>query len=193
MKKELHLTAIDHSINSSGDIVVSMTVTGEHKQKATQLVYEIKQGLSDGKKAFSCVFDWIRKKRSLDANAYMWVLLQKMADVLGSTKEEIKVEMLHKYSTFQTCDDGDIIVVSVQSRFKLVGEQYELYKAIGTGEANGKEFTHYAILKSSSQLDTHEFWVLLNGIISECKEHDIETMTPRELALLEEEHFRGKT
>lgn len=41
-----------------------------------------------------------RKKRSLDANAYMWVLLSKIADVINSDKDDVYIEMLSRYGVF---------------------------------------------------------------------------------------------
>ena len=38
-----------------------------------------------------------RKKRSLDANAYMWVLLSKIAEVIHSNKDDVYIEMLSRY------------------------------------------------------------------------------------------------
>ena len=37
------------------------------------------------------------KKRSLNANAYAWMLIGKIADVVRNSKEEVYIEMLKKY------------------------------------------------------------------------------------------------
>ena len=37
-----------------------------------------------------------RRKRSLDANAYAWVLMSKLAEVLHTSKEEVYEEMLRR-------------------------------------------------------------------------------------------------
>lgn len=37
-----------------------------------------------------------RENRSLDANAYAWVLMSKIADTLGTSKEEVYEEMLRR-------------------------------------------------------------------------------------------------
>ena len=44
--------------------------------------------------------DKFKNKRSLDANAYMWALLQKMAEVLHSSKDELYIALLGKYGVF---------------------------------------------------------------------------------------------
>ena len=52
-----------------------------------------------------------RKKRSLDANAYFWVLVGKIADKLRASKDEIYFEMLKKY--------GQSITVTVRAGLDL--------------------------------------------------------------------------
>lgn len=41
---------------------------------------------------YDCEIKEHREKRSLDANAYCWVLLDKLADAIHSTKEEIYLQ-----------------------------------------------------------------------------------------------------
>ena len=41
-----------------------------------------------------------REKRSNDANAYLWVMLQNMAEVLKSDKWSLYLQMLKKYGQF---------------------------------------------------------------------------------------------
>jgi hypothetical protein len=52
---------------------------------------------------------------------------------------------------------------------------------VGQSELNGKIFVHLAILIGSSQYDSKQMATLIDGIVSECKELGIETMTPQEL------------
>ena len=47
-----------------------------------------------------------------------------------------------------------------------------------------KKFTHYKIYKGSSEYDSREMAILIDGVISEAKEMGIETMTPQELERL---------
>ena len=41
-----------------------------------------------------------REKRSLDANAYCWVLLQKLAEVLKTDKDSLYEDMICRYGVF---------------------------------------------------------------------------------------------
>lgn len=116
-----------------------------------------------------------KEKRSLNANAYAWVLIGKIADVLRASKDEIYLAMLKRY--------GQSDIVSVKSEID-VSAYFKYYEIAGEAEMNGKKFTHYRVFKGSSEYDTREMSVLIDGIISEAKELEIETMPPEELERL---------
>lgn len=119
-----------------------------------------------------------RKKRSTDANALCWKLCTEIANVLRTDKESIYVDMLKKY--------GQSDVVSVLSSVDVKG-YFKYYDEFGKGTVNGKEFTHYRVYKGSSEYDTKEMSILIDGIIDEAKLLDIEVISEREKSLLLEE------
>lgn len=114
-------------------------------------------------------------KRTLTQNAYYWTLTGELARALRTTPEETHKAMILRYSTYE--------VVSVRSDID-VKPFFKYYRSIGTGEVNGRTFTHYAIYKGSSEMDSKEFSQLLDGLISECQEVGIPTLTPAEAAAL---------
>ena len=116
-----------------------------------------------------------KSKRSLTANAYYWSLLNQLASVMRMSSEEAHFMMLRRYGV---CE-----VVSVRSDINVDG-YFRYYDEIGKSDLDGKEFTHYKIYKGSSQMDSKEFSVLLDGLISECEEVGIPTLTPDEVAKL---------
>lgn len=122
-----------------------------------------------------------KQKRSLNANAYAWKLITEIANVTRAAKEEVYVEMLKRY--------GQSDLVSVMSNIN-VSSYFKYYSEAGKSDLNGKEFTHYRVYKGSSEFDTREMAILIDGIVSECKELDIETMTPSELKSLKDS-WRG--
>ncbi len=116
-----------------------------------------------------------RKKRSLDANAYAWVLMTKIAEAMQSSKEEIYEEMLQHYGCLYE-DDGGYITITVKSSVdmsKIYGH-WQLIKDNGS-------YKGYAMIKGSSEYNTAEMSHFIDGIVSEAKELGIETLTPREL------------
>lgn len=116
-----------------------------------------------------------REKRSLDQNAYCWKLITEIGNVLRKSKEEVYLQMLKDY--------GQSEIVSILSSINPKG-YFKYYEAIGTGIVNNREFTHYKIFKGSSEFDSKEMSILLDGVIQECKQLGIETLTPDEIAHL---------
>ena len=115
-----------------------------------------------------------RKKRSLDANAYFWVLVGKIADKLRASKDEIYFEMLKKY--------GQSITVTVRAGLDLSRAGFKYYELFKDGISAGKPFEAYRVFIGSSQYDTREMSVLIDGVVQEANELGIETLTPLELA-----------
>lgn len=122
-----------------------------------------------------------REKRSLDANAYAWVLMTKIADALSSSKEEIYEEMLQKYGAVYEDEDGYITMTVKKSvdMTKIDGH----WKYI---KDNGK-FASYLMIKGSSEYDTAEMSNFIDRIVEEAKELGIETATPDELERMKQE------
>lgn len=115
-----------------------------------------------------------RNRRSLDANAYMWVLLEKMAEVLHTTKDDLYIQMLDRYGVFTHIVVQPQVVARVKAEWRVVRELGE----ITVGSMTGIQLQCFF---GSSTYDTKEMARLIDGIISECKALDIETMTPDEL------------
>lgn len=119
-----------------------------------------------------------REKRSLNANALCWKLCTEIANILRKSKEDVYVDMLKRY--------GQSELISVVSTVNVSG-YFKYYEEFGTGYVNGKEFTHYKVYKGSSEYDTREMSIFLDGIIDEAKEQGICVMSERELSLIKSE------
>ena len=124
-----------------------------------------------------------KSKRSLTANAYYWSLLNQLVSVMRTSSGEAHFMMLRRYGV---CE-----VVSVRSDINIKG-YFKYFDIIGQSELDGKEFTHYRIYKGSSEMDSKEFSSLLDGLISECEEVGIPTLTPDEVAKLKYIEMRKK-
>ena len=119
-----------------------------------------------------------REKRSLNANAYLWKLVTEIGNVLNKSKEEVYLQMLIDY--------GQSEMVSILSEIDVKG-YFKYYKLAGTSILNGKEFNHYKIYKGSSEYDTKEMSILLNGVVQEAKNLGIKTKDDIELERLLED------
>lgn len=125
-----------------------------------------------------------REKRSLDANGYLWALIGKIADALRESKDDIYFDMLKAY--------GQGGAVSVEEKYaEDFKRSYKYHEILGESQLNGKTFFHFRFWVGSSEYDTREMSILIDGVVKEAKNLDIETMTPNELkSLLEAENVR---
>lgn len=124
-----------------------------------------------------------KPRRSLNANAYMWALIGKIAEAMRISQDEVYHKVLCDYGTYDT-DGGVTQILSIRADAKLTGWLYIHTKPIKTVDLEGKKFTHYALIKGSSDYNTKEMSFLLDGVIYEAKELGIEVMTPEELERL---------
>jgi hypothetical protein len=120
-----------------------------------------------------------KKKRSKDANAYSWVLQDKIANELRESKDDVHVQMLTDFGQTATDDDGNKILFSIESRINP-RNFYKYIAVIGYGKVGDKEFTHYRALKGSSDFDQYEMSVFLKGVIQTAQDLGIDTITPDE-------------
>lgn len=114
-----------------------------------------------------------RAKRSLDSNAYAWKIITEIANIVRASKDEIYLKMLKRY--------GQSDLISVLSHIP-VEHYFKYYEEAGESELNGKMFTHYRVYKGSSEFDSREMSIFIDGVVSEAKELGIQTETPDELA-----------
>ena len=123
----------------------------------------------------SIKIDKYREKRSLNANAYAWKLLTEIGNVLRLGKEEVYLMMLKRY--------GQSEIISVLAHIPI-GEYVKYCEEAGESTLNGKLFKHYKVYKGSSEFDTREMSIFLDGVVSEAKEMGIPTETPEQIARL---------
>ncbi len=121
--------------------------------------------------------DKYREKRSLNANAYAWVLIGKIGNCVRASKEEVYFRMLKEY--------GQSDLVSVLADIP-VESYFKYYEEAGESTLKGKLFKHYRVYKGSSEFDTKEMSIFLDGIISEAKNLGISTVTPNEIAKMKD-------
>ncbi len=113
-----------------------------------------------------------KSHRTLSQNAYVWKLINEIANKVNKSKEEVYLQMLKDY--------GQSEMVSILSTVNPSG-YFKYYEEIGTGIVNGKEFTHYRIYKGSSEFTTLEMKYLLDGVIQEAEQLGIPTLTEEQI------------
>lgn len=141
-------------------------------------------------KPYICELRQYKEKRSLDANAYFHVLVDKIAKALNRSSEDVKIQMNLDYGTIASDEQG------LKAGFKAlksipISKFFKYAKPIGECIENGKTFVKYLIYKETHTLDNSEMAILIDGVVEEAKQLGIETLTPIELENLK--GYKGET
>ena len=167
---KLTVRPLDCAQLMNGNIRLAFETYGriDHKQftQYTKWLYEEKKLIVD--------ITPYRHQRSLNANAYMWVLLSKMADALNTDKDSLYLEVLDRYGVFTHIIVKPEVVARVKNEWRTVRE-------LGEVTINGKVGIQLQCYFGSSTYNTKEMATLIDGIVSECKDLEIETLPPAEL------------
>jgi hypothetical protein len=178
MAYELSGSIKDMSIDfRTGNAVLTLTIN--EKQSAMNMFDDL-----NTVEKLSIKIDKFREKRSLNANALCWKMCTEIANILRSDKDSVYLEMLKRY--------GQSEIISVLSTIDVSG-YFKYYDVFGTGYVKGKEFTHYKVYKGSSEYDTREMSILLDGIIDEAKGMGIQVMSENELSLIKSDWGKEDT
>lgn len=118
-----------------------------------------------------------KQKRSLDANAYLWLIIGKIADKLRTSKEEVYLKLLKDY--------GQSFVITVKKGYDISKAGIKYYEVLKDGLINGKEFTAYKVFIGSSQYDTKQMSVLIDGAVQDAKELGIDVELEDYIDLME--------
>lgn len=137
-----------------------------------------------------------RRKRSLDANAYHWVLVGKLAKVLGMSNAEVHNMALRGYGqpeiyegkcVYMTIPDTDDARLKVDNAM-----DYHLSPTSQVREGNdGVMYRTYKLMRGSHTYNTEEMAMLIDGMVTLCKEAgipDAEIATPDEKRILKERY-----
>lgn len=124
-----------------------------------------------------------RKKRSNNANSYLWELCTQIGNVMNLSKNEVYLQMLKDY--------GQSMLIPVKKGNKPNGF-IKYYEFECSSQLNGKEADWYKIYKGSSEYDTYEMNILLNGVVQEAKNLGIKTKEDLEIERLIEEWEKEK-
>ncbi|MBR2776953.1 MAG: hypothetical protein IKD75_07615 [Prevotella sp.] len=122
-----------------------------------------------------------RKPRSKDANAYAWVIIDKIAEALSITKVEVYRRAIR--------DIGGVseIVCVRDAAIQRLRDGWE-HNGIGwqteTMPSKIEGCTNVILYYGSSTYDTKQMSTLIDHLVTDAKALGIETMSPEELASL---------
>lgn len=121
-----------------------------------------------------------RKKRSLDANAYAWVLIDKIAQATGVPKTEVYRQAIREIGGV-----SDIVAVPDNAVDKFregwskqgIGWQTEILDS-------KPGYKRIVVYYGSSTYDTKQMSALIDSLVQEAQALGIETLPPHEIARL---------
>ena len=130
-----------------------------------------------------------RKKRSLDANAYAWVLINKLADVMRIPPTEVYRQAIQDIS-----GNSEILPVREDAveQFKTAWSHNGIgWMCRDMGKSKLQGYRNLMVYYGSSVYNAKQMSDLIEALVQDCKALDIETMTPDKLSLLMDE-WAGK-
>lgn len=157
---------------ATGKPLLTFEVEGD-KETAFQVFEELKD-----EQRLTIKVGKYRKKRSLDANAYAWVLLDQIAEKLCLPKTVVYRQMIKEIG-----GNSDIVCV----RNKAVDQLRAGWERNGIGwcteimPSKIEGCTNVVLYYGSSTYDTAQMSRLIDNIVEECKAHGIETRSQEEL------------
>lgn len=143
------------------------------QQNAKDMVDDLK-----GEEKLTLKVGKFTKKRTLDANAYCWTLISKLAEKLNIPKEDIYRNAIKEIG-------GNSDVVCVQE--KAVNSLCDAWHKNGIGwqtdtmPSKIAGCTNVILYYGSSTYDTAQMSRLINNIVEDCKTLGIETKSKEEL------------
>jgi len=119
-----------------------------------------------------------RKKRSLSANAYCWVLIDKLSACLGKSKAEIyrdEIRDIGGVSQTICCQIKD--APNIMRRWEKHGLGWQAEEV----DSKIEGCVCLTLYAGSSEYDTKQMSILIDRVVQDAKEQGIETLPPAEL------------
>lgn len=174
--RELNIIEASWSVDASGSwLKLRPELPGQAQMVA---------GEFDPQKKYTVTIKESRKKRSLDANAYAWVLMNKLADKLN-----MGVRDLYRHYIPDIPENSQVVCVPTEAVEKLQSgwEHNGIGWCSDTLKSKLPGCTNVVLYYGSSTFDQKQMGVLLDLIIADCKQVGVEYLTPEELERLKGE------
>ena len=175
MKTQAKSFRIQFDAQMRPELVLSLT-----SRDGLESLNDLKTATDKGK-LLDCEIKVHRERRSLNSNAYFWVMLDKLAEVLHTTTDELYLVMLERYGHVF---DYVLVIPEAVERLK---REFRTVKEIGKGRIGNMDAIQLQVFYGSSTYDSKSMARLIDGTVSECKDAGIETMTPQEIARMNDQ------
>ena len=147
------------SINEQGELEITLSLKDYHSKKAVE---ELKKEVP-----YQIEIKQFRSKRSLNQNAYMWLIIKRIAEKLMQDEMDIYIGLLEianaKYE----------YVLGLETIENELKKNFRAVKAVRPQEYNGKKMIVYKCFIGSSKMDTQEMTKLIDTALDWASELDI--------------------
>ena len=125
-----------------------------------------------------------RRKRSLSANAYFHVLVDKIAEKMRLSHTEVHNMMIADYGRVD--EELSNIIMDDEIPWEKVQAMHLRPTKHTQVLDNGKLYRVYLVMRGSHTYNSLEMAHLIDGTVQEAKQHGIETLPPQELERLKQ-------
>ena len=135
-------------------------------------------------KAYDLTVKEHRKKRSLDANAYAWVLIGKLADAMRIPPTDV-----YKNAIQNIGGNYEVIPIREEAveKFREVWTKQGLgWPCVDMGPSKIPSYRNLRAYYGSSTYDTRQMSLLIDALIQDCKALDIKTPSEEKLSAMME-------
>ena len=168
---------------------MEITLVLDKSEKIIQEMTDLKKDVTDSNGMLDVKIKQYRAKRSLDANAYCFVICDKIAKAIGNTKEYVYKEMVRQVGPFEIVPIKDEAVSKWIMRWEEKGLGWQS-RIMEKSKLEG--YTNIVNYFGSSVYDTKEMSILLKEIIHQAEELGINTLTKTEQNNLIEKYKQSR-
>ena len=174
---------IDYNYNRNGDLTALITIGKKQEQSFRSFLDKMKTN-----KLYNIEIKEHRKKRSLDANSYMWELCTKIADKLSEdgvphSKDDIYINSIKKIGVFMDREFDEHSAKTFRYAWEKLGTGWITEQVDYGTSGNTLKIRFYY---GSSMYNTKQMSKLINYLIEDCKALGIETLSPEEIESMKE-------
>ena len=169
-------------IHTDGRLQPELTLSlADHREQIMVAFEAVQQALENGKK-LSVTVEPVKRRRSLDANAYLWVVLNEMAEALRTTKEDIYRQLVRDVGQFEMVPirAGE----ATEAFVRMWGGRGLGWFAEVEGESKLEGYNRVVCYFGSSVYDTKQMSRLIDEAVTQAKDIGIETLPPDEIESL---------
>lgn len=171
--ERVNSTSFRWTMDAAGDWLCIQT------NKARQVLGALKEG-----QVYDVEIKEHREKRSLDANAYFWVLVDRLAEKIRIPKTDIYRRYIREIGgNNETVCIPDKGVEKLRREWERNGDGWQT----STMPSKLPGCTNVVLYYGSSTYDTAQMSRLIDMAVQDCQEQGIETLPPDKLAGMMEE------